>query len=55
MDITGYNKINEGSDPFNTGEYYYLIECSDTNYDAYQELIKDKYFEFRYLGSFDVS
>ena len=36
------------------GEYYYLIECSDSNYESYKKLIENKTFNFRYLGSFDV-
>ena len=36
------------------GEYYYLIECSDNNYESYKKLIENKTFNFRYLGSFDV-
>ncbi len=36
------------------GEYYYLIECEDGNYDDYLKLTSKGGFEFRYLGSFDV-
>ena len=36
------------------GEYYYLIECSDTSYESYEKLTENKSFEFRYLGAFDT-
>ena len=36
------------------GEYYYLIECSDIDYDSYKKLIDNSPFKFRYLGSFEV-
>ncbi len=36
------------------GEYNYLIECSDSDYESYKKLIENKTFNFRYLGSFDV-
>lgn len=37
------------------GEYYYLIECEDMTYDDYTKLTEKSDFEFRYLGSFDVT
>ncbi|MCR5527572.1 MAG: prephenate dehydratase [Lachnospiraceae bacterium] len=36
------------------GEYYYLIECSDTSYEKYKKLAENDSFEFRYLGNFDT-
>lgn len=36
------------------GQYYYLIECADGNYDKYLKVSKNSPFTFRYLGSFDV-
>ena len=36
------------------GQYYYLIECADSNYDSYLKLTEKCGFTFRYLGSFDV-
>lgn len=36
------------------GKYYYIIECSDTNYESYKKLTENKSFEFRYLGAFDT-
>ena len=36
------------------GQYHYLIECSDIDYDSYKKLIDNSPFKFRYLGSFEV-
>ena len=36
------------------GQYYYLIECSNSNYISYQKLTNSSPFKFRYLGSFNV-
>ena len=36
------------------GEYFYLIECAQSNYAQYQKLTEKSEFAFRYLGSFDV-
>ena len=36
------------------GEYYYLIECSNCDYEKYKKLIDESLFKFRYLGSFNV-
>jgi prephenate dehydratase/chorismate mutase/prephenate dehydratase len=36
------------------GEYYYVIECADSDYENYEALTKNKDFEFRYLGSFNI-
>lgn len=36
------------------GEYIYLIECRDADYDEYTELTKRSELDFRYLGSFAV-
>lgn len=36
------------------GQYYYLIECTDSDYNRYQKLTAKSPFEFRYLGSFEA-
>ena len=36
------------------GEYDYLIECADCDYENYEKLTGNSFFEFRYLGSFEV-
>jgi len=36
------------------GEYYYLIECTNSSYKNYEALTKKSSFTFRYLGSFDA-
>ncbi len=36
------------------GQYYYLIECSNSNYINYKKLTNKSPFKFRYLGSFKV-
>ena len=36
------------------GQYYYLIECSNSNYISYKKLTNRSSFKFRYLGSFKV-
>lgn len=56
MDKNGMTLVTIHDRPLKTilGEYYYLIECSDTNYKAYEKITQTKGFEFRYLGSFDV-
>lgn len=36
------------------GQYHYLIECSDSDYESYKKLIDKSPFKFRYLGSFEV-
>ena len=36
------------------GEYFYLIECAQSNYEQYQKLTEKSEFSFRYLGSFDA-
>ena len=36
------------------GQYFYLIECANSNYEGYLKLTEKNGFEFRYLGSFDV-
>ena len=36
------------------GEYQYLIECENGDYEKYQKLFKINSFAFRYLGSFAV-
>ena len=36
------------------GQYHYLIECSDSDYESYKKLIDNSPFKFRYLGSFEV-
>ena len=36
------------------GEYYYLIECTNSSYQNYEALTKKSSFTFRYLGSFDA-
>ena len=34
------------------GNYYYVIECSDSSYDDYLNITEKADFDFRYLGSF---
>ena len=36
------------------GQYYYLIECSNSSYLKYKKLTNNSPFKFRYLGSFNV-
>lgn len=36
------------------GQYYYLIECKDCDYDDYLSVTKKSGFDFRFLGCFDV-
>ena len=36
------------------GEYDYLMECADTDYESYVKLSEKSSFEFRYLGAFNV-
>ena len=36
------------------GQYYYLIECSNSSYLKYKKLTNNSHFKFRYLGSFNV-
>lgn len=36
------------------GQYYYLIECSNSSYESYKKLTNKSPFKFRYLGSFKV-
>ena len=36
------------------GQYFYLIECADSNYTSYLKLTEKSDFIFRYLGSFDA-
>ncbi len=36
------------------GEYFYLIECSDSRYESYRKLTEKTPFAFHYLGSFHV-
>ena len=36
------------------GQYHYLVECSESSYESYIELIKNSPLKFRYLGSFNV-
>ncbi len=36
------------------GQYNYLIECSNADYESYEKLTEENNFEFRYLGSFEV-
>lgn len=36
------------------GQYYYLIECSNSSYIKYKRAIQNSSFNFRYLGSFKV-
>ncbi len=36
------------------GQYYYLIECSNSSYISYKKLTNRSSFQFRYLGSFKV-
>lgn len=36
------------------GQYYYLIECTESSYEDYQKLTENVSFDFCYLGSFDV-
>ncbi len=56
MDKNGMTLVTIHDRPLKTilGKYYYLIECSDTNYKSYEKITQTKGFEFRYLGSFDV-
>ena len=36
------------------GEYYYLIECADSDYEMYERLAGKSGFDYRFLGSFEV-
>lgn len=36
------------------GQYFYLIECTNSNYISYQKLTNKSPFKFRYLGSFNT-
>ena len=36
------------------GNYNYIIECDDGDYKQYKKLTKNRLFDYRYLGSYDV-
>ena len=36
------------------GEYYYLIECSNCDYESYEKIVGKHSFEYRFLGCFNL-
>ena len=56
MEAKGMTLVAIHDRPLKTelGEYYYVIECSDSSYNQYKELKKNTEFRTRFLGSFDV-
>ena len=56
MESKGMKLVTIHDRPLKTelGEYWYVIECSDSTYKQYKELKQNSSFRFRYLGSFPV-
>ena len=46
--------IHERPEKTELGNYVYIIECANCNYEQISALVEDVPFGFRYLGSFDV-
>ena len=46
--------IHERPEKTELGNYVYVIECANCNYEQISALVEDAPFDFRYLGSFEV-
>ena len=47
--------IHERPEKTELGNYIYVIECANCNYEQISALVEDVPFGFRYLGSFEVN
>ena len=46
--------IHERPEKTELGNYVYIVECANCNYEQISALVEDVPFDFRYLGSFEV-